>query len=98
MASAAPVPRSLLVVDDDPQVLSAFRRITRDMPLMVRFARTAEEAWQLVEAEQPQLVICDYRLPGLDGVTFLERLHEKWPLVRRILYTGEAVNRIIYGF
>ena len=74
-----------------------FRRLGRNLPIRMRFARSAEEAQLLVEAEPPTLLICDYRLPGLDGVAFLERVHVRWPLVKRMLHTGEAVLRTSFG-
>ncbi len=88
---------SVLVVDDDPLILASFRRITRDLPARMRFASTIEEAWNLVLAEVPAVIISDYRLPDGDGLSFLEKVHARFPAVKRILHTGEAVMRVDLG-
>ncbi len=84
---------SVLVVDDDPQVLAVFRRLTRRLPADFRFATSVEQAQACVDERVPDVIICDYRLPGVDGLTFLERIHQRYPAVRRVLHTGEAIFR-----
>ncbi len=44
------------------------------------------------------MVIADYRLPGLDGLSLLERVKDMHPAAMRILYAGEAVTRTSIGF
>lgn len=88
---------SLLVVDDDPLVLSAIRRVMSDLPWRLSFARSVEEAWQQLRVEVPSVILCDYRLPDGNGITLLERVHELHPRVQRILYTGEAITRTAVG-
>ncbi|MGQ0507108.1 MAG: response regulator [Myxococcaceae bacterium] len=85
---------AVLVVDDDPQVISMFRRLARGVGVAIRCAESAEAAQALLEEGVPQLIVCDYRLPGLDGMTFLEKVHARYPQVRRVLHTGEAVFRV----
>jgi CheY-like chemotaxis protein len=90
-------PVRLLVVDDDPRVLSSFRRLAHGLQLQMRFAEDAEDAQRQLDAETPDIIICDYRLPGLDGLSFLERVHDRHPDVKRILHTGEAIQRTSFG-
>jgi len=84
--STAAVP--VLVVDDDPLILNAFRRMTRDLGVRLLCARSAEEAPALLELESPALIICDYQLPGMDGITFLKLARARYPGARAILHTG----------
>jgi len=95
--STAEAVAEVLVVDDDPTILAAFRRVTKDLHIRLRLARSAEEALSFLSEETPAIVISDYRLPGLDGVSFLERVREVNPFVKRILFTGEAVWRTSIG-
>jgi DNA-binding NtrC family response regulator len=88
---------SVLIVDDDPLILAAFRRVTRDLAVRMRFAATSQEAWAAVNAEVPEVIIADYRLPDGDGLTFLEKVQTQWPEVKCVLHTGEAVNRTAVG-
>src|SRR5207302_892755 len=88
---------SILVVDDDAAVLTTLRRATRDLPARMVFAATLKEAWAAVNAEVPELIIADYRLPDGDGLGFLEKVQVKWPKVKAVLHTGEAVSRTAVG-
>ncbi|HZN92569.1 MAG TPA: response regulator [Myxococcales bacterium] len=88
----------VLVVDDDPRILATFRRTAKDLPLQMRYATTVAEAMKMVEERPPAVLICDYRLPDGDGLTVLERVGDRFPAVKRILHTGEAVMRVSFGF
>ena len=54
----------LLLVDDEPLVLSSLRRCLKRAAASIRTAVSAGEALVLVGAEVPDLVISDYRMPG----------------------------------
>ena len=79
--SSTPSRPSVLIVDDDPLVLSIIRRIAKDTPARLRFAFDAEEAQRMVEMELPTLIISDYQMPGMDGMSFLERIKLRHPSV-----------------
>lgn len=81
-------PWSLLVVDADPEVLATFRRAGRKLPLKLRVARDAAEALRLAEDRTPNIVIANLALPGMDGLSLLERLHREWPAIVRVLHTN----------
>jgi CheY-like chemotaxis protein len=86
--SLTPSTPSVLVVDDDPLVLSLIRRIAKDTSARMRFAFDAEEAQRMVEMELPALIISDYQMPGMDGMSFLERVKLRHPSVSCVLHTG----------
>ncbi|MGW2314842.1 response regulator, partial [Actinomadura luteofluorescens] len=88
----------LLTVDDDPGVS---RAVARD--LRRRYAETyrivrAESGGQALEAlselrlrgDDTAVLLADYRMPGMDGVEFLERAMDLFPFARRILLTAYA--------
>ena len=83
----------VLVVDDDPQVLAGLTRIGRDLPLQLVCVDSAEAAWKFLISTRPAGILTDYRLPGSDGVTLLEKATARYPGLRCMLYTGEAVHR-----
>jgi DNA-binding NtrC family response regulator len=87
---------SVLVVDDDPLMFSAIRRAVANLPAHLRFARNAEEAQRLIDVEVPELIISDYQMPGMDGMSFLERVKLRYPDVNCVLHT--AVTRFRSGF
>jgi DNA-binding NtrC family response regulator len=85
-------PRSVLVVDDDPEAVRSVARLLESNGLIARTATCAEEALALLDenADSVGVVVSDYQMPGLDGVQLLKRLRIRWPRIRRILLTGKA--------
>ncbi len=78
---------SLLVVDDDPQVLATLARLAaREFDVIT--ADSAESA-QAVFAKRPvNLVLADQRLPGMTGVELLEWVRAQYPKTVRLVMTG----------
>ena len=65
----------VLVVDDDPAVLACYGRLLRREGYHVETAPGGESALARLQSEDPfDVVILDYRMPGMDGVEFLARL------------------------
>ncbi|HZO36106.1 MAG TPA: response regulator transcription factor [Solirubrobacteraceae bacterium] len=67
---------SILVCDDDPQILRALRVVLRDAGYDVVLAETGEEALDRAAVRPPQAAIVDLMLPGIDGVEVCRRLRE----------------------
>lgn len=80
----------VLCVDDEPSILSALRRLFRPQGYRVLLAEGGAAGLEVLAAESVDLVICDMRMPEMDGVQFLEQVRERWPAVMRILLTGYA--------
>ena len=68
-----PPPR-ILVVDDDPKMLSLMRRGLSFAGYVVDQAGDGEEALEIARERPPDLVVLDIMLPGLDGVEVCRRL------------------------
>ncbi|GAA4373271.1 FAD-dependent oxidoreductase [Actinomadura sp. NPDC048032] len=88
----------LLTVDDDPGVSRAVARdLRRRYAEGYRIVR-AESGGQALEAlgelrlrgDDTAVLLADYRMPGMDGVEFLERAMDLFPFARRILLTAYA--------
>ncbi len=80
----------ILIVDDQPLVLSVLRDILSFGPYRVLAVGSAEEALQLLEGESVDVVISDERMPGMQGSEFLTIVRNKYPQVVRIILTGHA--------
>jgi DNA-binding NtrC family response regulator len=80
----------ILIIDDDPQLLAAFRRyISRRHH--VEGASGAEEALRLIEnGKRFDMLLCDLKMPGMTGMEFYESLLVGWPeqAARVVLMTG----------
>lgn len=81
---------TLLFVDDEPFVLDSLRRIFQDSAYKLRFAESASRALEVLAAEHVQLVVSDYRMPGMNGGEFLKLVSERWPDTVRLILSGYA--------
>ena len=67
---------TLLIVDDEPAILHAFRRAFRDESLDVLTAETAADGLEQARLSRPDVVVLDVHLPDLSGLEMLRRLRE----------------------
>lgn len=79
---------TLLLVDDEPNVTAALRRILRNSPYRVLTAQSGEQALNLMETDPVDLIVADARMPGMDGATLLREVYSRWPGCIRIFLTG----------
>ena len=89
MNNPAEVP-VLLLVDDEPAILSALRRLLRPEGYTLHLAESGRAGLELLEREKVDLVISDMRMPEMDGAQFLEQVRLRWPEITRLLLTGYA--------
>ena len=80
----------ILCVDDEPNVLNALRRLFLDEDYEILTAGSSEAGLQILEGERAQLIISDYRMPGMNGVEFLKNVCGRWPETIRIVLSGYA--------
>jgi len=66
--------KRLLVVDDEPNLLRAVAAVLRDENFDVTTARNGREALISVAQSQPDLIVSDVRMPGMDGFELARRL------------------------
>lgn len=78
----------LLCVDDEPNILSALRRLFRGSPYTVDTAPSGAEALLRLAEAPYDIVISDMRMPGMDGAELLEQVRLRWPDTVRIMLTG----------
>lgn len=91
---------SVLVVDDEPEVLYSLRSLLR-REFDLHTASSGWEALQILQRERIHVVMADQRMPGMTGVDFLTRVRKEHPDTVRLVFTGhadikaviEAINR-----
>jgi len=66
--------QSVLVVDDDPKLLKMLERTLVYENLHVLTAANGLEALPIIDSQQPDLIIVDWMMPGMDGVTLVRHL------------------------
>ncbi len=80
--------RSVLIIDDDEIFREALRGAFERRGLRAWSAPGSERGEALFRENQPELVVLDYRMPGLDGVSVLRSMHVVHPASVFLLLTG----------
>ncbi len=92
-----PTAFNLLLVDDEESVLKALQRIFLDENYNIITAGDAAEALDVMRSQRIQLIISDYRMPGMNGAELLKQIKHEWPDTIRIMLTGYADVQSILG-
>lgn len=87
---------ALLLVDDEPAILTALRVVFRKGYRLV-WTTDGEEALQILATERIDVIVCDQRMPRITGVELLARARSVSPATVRILLTGYADNDAVMG-
>lgn len=90
----------ILVIDDDPQVKVVVQRVLERAGYQVRAESSAGDALTVLATESFDVIISDLMMPGVDGLSFYQRLLNQAPqLVERLIFiTGDATRPAIQAF
>lgn len=89
-ANLVPTRPRILIVDDEPTILSMLQMAFRGRDWHVEVSVSAEVAWERHRAAPFNLMIVDKNLPDMDGVTLMRKIRREDPRVRLIMITGYA--------
>lgn len=78
----------LLIVDDEPTICWGLTQLGEGMGHDVTTASSAEKALQIIDKNQPDVIILDVRLPGMDGLTALGKFQKKLGLIPVVVITA----------
>ncbi|MCU1732687.1 MULTISPECIES: sigma-54-dependent transcriptional regulator [unclassified Pseudomonas] len=79
--------RTILVIDDELRSRESLSRVLAD-EFDVLLADSADQARELLERHPVAVILCDQRMPGMQGIDFLKESRERWPEVVRIVLSG----------
>jgi CheY-like chemotaxis protein len=80
--------RTVLLVDDEENVLNALKRLLRRSGYTILTATSAAEGFELLATNTVQVIISDQRMPAMDGTVFLSRVKELYPDPVRMVLSG----------
>lgn len=80
----------ILCVDDEQNILNVFKRVFLDNNYMILCATSGQDGLKMLEQEDVQIVISDYRMPVMNGIEFLKEVCKRWPQTVRIMLSGYA--------
>jgi len=88
--------KHILVVDDDPSILSVFELILSGQDYQVSLASSGEGALEHFKSKgTPDLVIMDFKMPGISGFEAYKRIKAQNPTVPVFIMTGYTVDSIV---
>jgi len=80
----------ILVVDDEPIVLTCCQRILEDQGHTVHLVGSADEAITVMEDEPFEILLVDIKMPIRDGIDLVREIKERWPQTSVVVMTGYA--------
>jgi diguanylate cyclase (GGDEF)-like protein len=98
---------TLLLLDDEENILSALNRVLRRDGYRIFTATTADQAFDILARNNVEVILSDQRMPEISGTEFLSKVKEMYPNTVRMMLSGytdlaavtEAINRgAIYKF
>ena len=98
---------TLLLVDDEANILNALKRVLRREGYRVLTAHSAAEGLEQLALHKVQVIVTDQRMPAMSGIEFLGRVRELYPDTVRMVLSGytdlqtvtEAINHgAVYRF
>jgi len=90
-------PTRCLAVDDHPSVRQGLALMfggLDDLEL-IGTVTTGEEAVEAIERLNPEVVIMDVRLPGIDGISTVKRIQEAAPSVQTVIFSAYGDKRLL---
>ncbi len=83
-------PSKFMLVDDEPEFVETLsdRLLMRDMPATIVY--DGEQALSLVDQEEPEVMVLDLKMPGIDGMEVLRHIKKEHPHVEIIVLTGQG--------
>ncbi len=81
----------ILTIDDEENIRDSFRLFLEDFDYKVVEACNGREGLEVFKREQPDLVLCDLRMPEVDGLEFLAQVKQDSPDTPIIVVSGTGV-------
>jgi len=86
---------TILLIDDDEWIRDSMSLFFESEGCPLLALETAEEGLEALKGKAYDIIIVDYKLPGLDGIEFLKRIQESHPDALKILITAYGREGLI---
>jgi two-component system response regulator CpxR len=84
------VPSKILLVDDEREFVNALSERLQARSMRPAVAYAGEEALAMIETEQPEVMVLDLRMPGIDGLEVLRQVKQRHPETEVLILTGHG--------
>lgn len=85
----------IVLIDDDEWIRDSLSLFFEGEGCNLRALETAEEALETLQEHHYDIIIADYRLPGMDGLEFLRRMKQTHPRAMKILITAYKDEKVV---
>jgi len=85
----------ILLIDDDEWIRDSLHLFFESEGCQIKVLETAEEGMEELKGQAYDIIIADYRLPGMDGLEFLKRINESHPEAMKILITAYGSKEVV---
>jgi CheY-like chemotaxis protein len=85
-------PRKVLLVDDETEFVQTLSERLQMRDFGTAVAHDGESALDLARSDEPEVMVLDLRMPGIDGLEVLRRLKKEKPAVEVIILTGHGTD------
>ena len=82
--------KKILIVEDEMDMAFNYEQIIRGSGMKCLISTEPREVIRLVSLEKPDVILCDLRMPEIDGMELLEKIKTEWPGLPVIIITGYA--------
>jgi signal transduction histidine kinase len=94
MVTAANSHYKILIIDDEKIILDLTSIILRNRGFQVFTAPDPFAGFDIIEAQHPELVLLDYMMPSMDGLTALKQIRDRFPDTYVVMFTGKGSEEI----
>ena len=84
------IPSKVLLVDDEKEFVQTLSERLQTRSMQPAIAYDGEEALTMIEADQPDVMVLDLKMPGIDGLEVLRRVKQNHPETEVIILTGHG--------
>ena len=85
----------ILLIDDDEWIRDSLRLFFESEGCQIIALETAEEGMKALQCESYDIIITDYKLPGMDGLTFLEQIQASHTNAVKIMITAYKSKEVV---
>ncbi len=80
--------KKILILDDEPEYLLAMEKFLVEIGYSICITMSSKQALEIVKNEKPDFVLFDYKIPDMDGESFLRKAKEVHPSMYSVLITA----------
>ena len=87
--------RTVLLVDDEIEILRSLERLFRKEPYQLAFAQSGQKALSILENKTVHVIVTDLGMPEMDGLTLLNLVQARYPGIIRLVFSAHGDRNTI---